>query len=152
MHLIFRPIRSYLYTLIFSGQHGTVVVDEIEFDPTNESKRIIPIRVTPFNKTMSLEDIWNMPQKERITHFLTSVKSLNIYGMIIPPVKYSPDEFIYKDYLIPCCVLRYLIQFSEILSENDIEAFLITFVYVNNSSSKFNVISNFTLLYPTHHY
>lgn len=133
MEQIFRPIREYMYTLIFSGDQNHVEVNEIAFEPGTEKKIIIPIKVTPLMSNLDLEAIWKQTKKQRISHFLKSVKSYMIYEMIIPAEKYSPNEFIYRDYLIPCCVLRYLIQSFGLLSDQDIEAFLYTFVYINST-------------------
>lgn len=127
---IFRPIREYLYSIIFSGLHFVQVpVEEITYDPKSDTKIPLQIIVYPLDKDLTMEKLWESERVCRLEKFAEAIgaedmcKELNF-------LPYQRNKtLIDTHYFVPCCALRYLIHKEKLLSAKDIDAFLITFIF-----------------------
>jgi hypothetical protein len=121
-------------------------VEEITFD-FNQNKLITtPVTVYPISNSLKMHDIWNSSYSSRMEHFLKSV----LAEKMIKSSKETPKKenyFVIPDiYVVPCLVLRYLILSQQFLCTTDIDAFIITFVYLFMFNRK-RFLVNFLFLY-----
>jgi len=151
--LIFRPIRKYLYSIIFSGlnlkrlyQANTSIdtiscrdlikVEEFVYNPDTELVETIQIVVCPLNKKSTLEDLWTRNVSTRMRYFLNSISNQDKIdtlrrrssAMSICLFRVAPSGTSFKS-----------IQEHKLLCLKDIDAFLLTFVFIKlQDSSKIN--------------
>lgn len=165
---IFKPIRSYLYSLIFSGFDliqlksmnerseldikDHITVEEITYDSKTEDIKRDSLLIYPFSgNELVMEQLWRMDcvYSKKFKHFLNSIQA-NDVGESFSYARSHTDKcnlrhvrIQYKDdFFLPCCVLRYLIQTERLLCSSDIDAFLITFVYTRSNQHRKHFVNN----------
>ncbi len=149
---IFRPIRVYLYSLIFSGLdlnrlhqannstntiscQDRITVEEFVYNPDTERVDTIPITVCPLNNAFTLEDLWKNQTNERMAYFLRSISNQDMMGTFDFQPYVRKQKFSDVSLFIPCCAIRYLIREHRLLCLKDIDAFLLTFVFIKLQDS-----------------
>ena len=93
---------------------------------------MMPVVVYPHNAKITMEETWKSPINDRMSHFLHSISNHDMM-MTFNFLPYVKDKkFSDLDLFIPCCALRYMIINENLLSMKDIDAFLVTFSFVNS--------------------
>ena len=154
---IFKPIREYLYKVIFSGfdlpwlknlnettdldYAGQITVEELTFDSKSEELKADQLTISPhILGELLMERLWHPDcvWTEKFTSFLNSVQARDVGDSFSHARDHMPNNkrpvFTYDDdFFVPCCVLRYMIQTERLLCAADIDAFLITFVFTKSN-------------------
>lgn len=153
---IFRPIRYSIYSIIISGLNlanlqrcnnnsigfkDHLTIEEIIYDLASNSIKTIPLIVYPLYAKITMEEIWKLDSHKKMKYFLKIIYNEDMIGTFnfLPYVR--NETFHDNEFFIPCCALRYMIRKHKLLCKSDIEAFLITFVFLSISKcgQQFNV-------------
>ena len=131
---LYKPIRNFIYSLILSGSLENNVVEEIIFDSGSKIERIQKIDI--INDVMNMEELWLKESVFKIEYFCKCVLAMSLTKAFQDKFSKVRDFIIDFNFVLPCMVLRYMISNGELLCQTDVDAFLVSFVYIFNYNKK----------------
>ena len=83
-----------------------------------------------------MEELWLKDPGSKIEYFCKCVSAQSLTKAFQDKFSKIRDFIIDFNFVLPCMVLRYMISNGELLCQSDIDAFLVSFVYIFKNNTK----------------
>ena len=110
-----------------------IIIEEILYDTKEKKMKSIQMKIDPITEDFNIKKLWQKSLSYKYEQFLYCLNSSRLFSFyFFEDDRYIGNSNFDEIFHVPCLILRYLIvQNYLILCVSDIQAFLLTFVWIH---------------------